>query len=116
MPFKAKIMASHSQREAMIAVNQPNQINILMGYHLSTLGRIHPGAFRPSVGPGRRWRSSNPRQKGPCRSQGGLASHCATDAPEEEKEEDEEEEEKEEEEEVKKKKNEEEMKSKRKRS
>ncbi|GFO00597.1 hypothetical protein PoB_002710200 [Plakobranchus ocellatus] len=24
---------------------------------------------------------SNPRQKGPCRSQGGLASHCATDAP-----------------------------------
>ncbi|GFO29889.1 hypothetical protein PoB_005639400 [Plakobranchus ocellatus] len=25
-------------------------------------------------------RARNPRQKGPCRSQGGLASHCATDA------------------------------------
>ncbi|GFN86250.1 hypothetical protein PoB_001275600 [Plakobranchus ocellatus] len=24
---------------------------------------------------------SNSRQKGPCRSQGGLASHCATDTP-----------------------------------
>ncbi|GFO12096.1 hypothetical protein PoB_003860100 [Plakobranchus ocellatus] len=35
----------------------------------------------PSVRPGRRWRGSNPRQKGPCRSQGGLTSHCATDAP-----------------------------------
>ncbi|GFO27695.1 hypothetical protein PoB_005420000 [Plakobranchus ocellatus] len=29
-------------------------------------------AFRPFVRPGRRWRGSNPRQKGPCRSQGGL--------------------------------------------
>ncbi|GFO10334.1 hypothetical protein PoB_003683900 [Plakobranchus ocellatus] len=28
--------------------------------------------------PGRRWRGSNPRQKGPYRSQGGLASHCAS--------------------------------------
>ncbi|GFO33617.1 hypothetical protein PoB_006012200 [Plakobranchus ocellatus] len=35
----------------------------------------------PYVKPGRRWRGLNPRQKGPCRSQGRLASHCATDAP-----------------------------------
>ncbi|GFO25700.1 hypothetical protein PoB_005220500 [Plakobranchus ocellatus] len=27
------------------------------------------------------WRGSNPRQKGPSRSQGGLTSHCTTDAP-----------------------------------
>ncbi|GFN91738.1 LOW QUALITY PROTEIN: hypothetical protein PoB_001824400 [Plakobranchus ocellatus] len=40
-----------------------------------------PQAFGPSVRPGRRWRGSNPRQKGPCRSQSGLASHCAIDAP-----------------------------------
>ncbi|GFO46488.1 carboxylesterase nlhh-like [Plakobranchus ocellatus] len=38
-------------------------------------------AFRPSVRPGRRWRGSNPRQKGPCRSQGKLASRYATDSP-----------------------------------
>ncbi|GFN79512.1 proton-coupled amino acid transporter [Plakobranchus ocellatus] len=31
--------------------------------------------------PRRRWRDSNPRQKGPCRSQVGLSSHCATEAP-----------------------------------
>ncbi|GFO33385.1 hypothetical protein PoB_005989000 [Plakobranchus ocellatus] len=37
--------------------------------------------FRPSVRPGRRRWGSNPRQKGLCRSQGGLASHCATVAP-----------------------------------
>ncbi|GFO35657.1 hypothetical protein PoB_006216200 [Plakobranchus ocellatus] len=37
-------------------------------------------AFRPSVRPGRQWRDSNPRQTDPCRSQGGLTSHCATDA------------------------------------
>ncbi|GFN76620.1 hypothetical protein PoB_000312600 [Plakobranchus ocellatus] len=37
--------------------------------------------LRPSVRPGRQWRGSNPRQKGPCRSQGGLTSHCATDTP-----------------------------------
>ncbi|GFN83456.1 hypothetical protein PoB_000996200 [Plakobranchus ocellatus] len=36
--------------------------------------------FRPSVRPERRWRGSKPRQKGFCKSQGGLASHCATDA------------------------------------
>ncbi|GFN83503.1 hypothetical protein PoB_001000900 [Plakobranchus ocellatus] len=38
-------------------------------------------AFRPSVRLGRRQRGSEPRQKGPCRSQGELTSHCATDAP-----------------------------------
>ncbi|GFO45301.1 hypothetical protein PoB_007180600 [Plakobranchus ocellatus] len=38
-------------------------------------------AFGPSIRIGRRWRGSNPRQKGPCRSQGRLASHCVTDAP-----------------------------------
>ncbi|GFN97320.1 hypothetical protein PoB_002382600 [Plakobranchus ocellatus] len=32
---------------------------------------------------GRRKQGSNPRQKGPCRSQGELANQCATDAPEE---------------------------------
>ncbi|GFN99029.1 hypothetical protein PoB_002553500 [Plakobranchus ocellatus] len=31
-------------------------------------------AFRSPVRPGRPWRGSNPRHKGPCRSQGGLAS------------------------------------------
>ncbi|GFN95502.1 hypothetical protein PoB_002200800 [Plakobranchus ocellatus] len=36
---------------------------------------------RPSIRPGRRWRGLNPRQKDPCRSHGGLANHCATDAP-----------------------------------
>ncbi|GFO10745.1 hypothetical protein PoB_003725000 [Plakobranchus ocellatus] len=40
--------------------------------------------FRLSVRPGYRWLGSNPRQKGPCRFQGGLAGHCATDAPLEE--------------------------------
>ncbi|GFN81134.1 hypothetical protein PoB_000764000 [Plakobranchus ocellatus] len=35
----------------------------------------------PPSGLGRRWRGLNPRQKGPCRSLGGHASHCATDAP-----------------------------------
>ncbi|GFN77382.1 hypothetical protein PoB_000388800 [Plakobranchus ocellatus] len=30
---------------------------------------------------GRRWRGSNPRQKGPCRSQGECIVHYATDAP-----------------------------------
>ncbi|GFO03700.1 hypothetical protein PoB_003020500 [Plakobranchus ocellatus] len=35
---------------------------------------------RPSVRSGRRWRGSNPRQKGTCKSQGGLTSRCATDA------------------------------------
>ncbi|GFO20744.1 hypothetical protein PoB_004724900 [Plakobranchus ocellatus] len=35
----------------------------------------------PFVRPERRRQGSNPRQKGPCRSHGGLASHCATDAP-----------------------------------
>ncbi|GFO22382.1 hypothetical protein PoB_004888700 [Plakobranchus ocellatus] len=39
--------------------------------------------FKPSVRPGRRCRGSNLRQKGPCRSQGGLTSHCATDTPSE---------------------------------
>ncbi|GFO33087.1 hypothetical protein PoB_005959200 [Plakobranchus ocellatus] len=38
-------------------------------------------AFRLSVWPGRQWRGSNPRQKGLCRSQGGFAIHCVTDAP-----------------------------------
>ncbi|GFO15834.1 nuclear receptor subfamily 2 group e member 1-like [Plakobranchus ocellatus] len=38
-------------------------------------------AFRPPVRPERRWRGSNPRQKDPSSSQGGLTSHCATDAP-----------------------------------
>ncbi|GFO32620.1 hypothetical protein PoB_005912500 [Plakobranchus ocellatus] len=38
-------------------------------------------AVRPSARPGRRWRGSNPPQKGPCRSQGGFASHCATETP-----------------------------------
>ncbi|GFN79282.1 hypothetical protein PoB_000578800 [Plakobranchus ocellatus] len=38
-------------------------------------------AFEPSDRPGRRGRYPNPRQKGPRRCQGGLASHCATDAP-----------------------------------
>ncbi|GFO09751.1 hypothetical protein PoB_003625600 [Plakobranchus ocellatus] len=37
--------------------------------------------FRASVRPGRRWQGSSSRQKGPCTSQGGLASHRATDAP-----------------------------------
>ncbi|GFO32559.1 hypothetical protein PoB_005906400 [Plakobranchus ocellatus] len=37
--------------------------------------------FGPSVRPRHRWWGSNPRQEGPSRSQGGLASHCATDAP-----------------------------------
>ncbi|GFO24269.1 hypothetical protein PoB_005077400 [Plakobranchus ocellatus] len=37
--------------------------------------------FGPCVRPGRRWRGSDPRQKGPCRYQGGIASHRATDAP-----------------------------------
>ncbi|GFO10982.1 hypothetical protein PoB_003748700 [Plakobranchus ocellatus] len=36
--------------------------------------------FKSSVRPGRRWRGPNPRQKGPCRSQGGLVSLCATGA------------------------------------
>ncbi|GFO22985.1 hypothetical protein PoB_004949000, partial [Plakobranchus ocellatus] len=31
--------------------------------------------------PGRKWRGSNPGQRDPCRSQGGLAIHCATDIP-----------------------------------
>ncbi|GFO21249.1 hypothetical protein PoB_004775400 [Plakobranchus ocellatus] len=30
---------------------------------------------------GARWRGSNPRQKSPYKSQGGLTSHCATNAP-----------------------------------
>ncbi|GFN75848.1 hypothetical protein PoB_000235400 [Plakobranchus ocellatus] len=30
---------------------------------------------------GRGWWGSNPLQKGPCRSQGGLVSHCATNDP-----------------------------------
>ncbi|GFO30566.1 phosphodiesterase [Plakobranchus ocellatus] len=37
-------------------------------------------AFTPSARPGRRWRGSSPRHKGPWGSQGGLANHCATDA------------------------------------
>ncbi|GFN84456.1 hypothetical protein PoB_001096200 [Plakobranchus ocellatus] len=35
---------------------------------------------RPGPQQGRRWQGSNPRRMGPCRSQGGLTSHCATDA------------------------------------
>ncbi|GFO46936.1 hypothetical protein PoB_007344100 [Plakobranchus ocellatus] len=37
--------------------------------------------FQALLRPGRLWRGSNPRQKGSCRSQGGLASHCATETP-----------------------------------
>ncbi|GFO44475.1 hypothetical protein PoB_007098000 [Plakobranchus ocellatus] len=36
--------------------------------------------FNPSVRPGRRGEGSNPRQKGPCRSQEGFATHYAADA------------------------------------
>ncbi|GFO21295.1 hypothetical protein PoB_004780000 [Plakobranchus ocellatus] len=36
--------------------------------------------FKALLRPRRRWRGSNPLQKGPCRSQGGFISHCATDA------------------------------------
>ncbi|GFO34353.1 hypothetical protein PoB_006085800 [Plakobranchus ocellatus] len=30
--------------------------------------------------PRRRWRGSNPRKKGTCKSQGGLTSYCPTEA------------------------------------
>ncbi|GFO48168.1 hypothetical protein PoB_007467300 [Plakobranchus ocellatus] len=43
-------------------------------------------AFGPSIRPGHLWQGSNLQQKGPCRSQGRLASHCATDAPQSQKE------------------------------
>ncbi|GFN90254.1 hypothetical protein PoB_001676000 [Plakobranchus ocellatus] len=38
-------------------------------------------SFQAPVGPGRQWRGASPQQKGPCRSHGELASHCANDAP-----------------------------------
>ncbi|GFO22372.1 hypothetical protein PoB_004887700 [Plakobranchus ocellatus] len=44
-------------------------------------------SFRPSVRSGRQNRGSNPRQKGPSRSQGAFAIDCATDAIEIEEEE-----------------------------
>ncbi|GFN85324.1 hypothetical protein PoB_001183000 [Plakobranchus ocellatus] len=48
-------------------------------FHSPALKRVISGSGdKRSV-----WRGSNSRQEGPCRSQGGLASHCATDAPNE---------------------------------
>ncbi|GFO26513.1 hypothetical protein PoB_005301800 [Plakobranchus ocellatus] len=48
--------------------------------HQSMIHNKVPQALRPSVRPGRQGQGTNPRQKDPCRSQGGFAIHCATDA------------------------------------
>ncbi|GFO08000.1 hypothetical protein PoB_003450500 [Plakobranchus ocellatus] len=56
------------------------QRRVLFGFCMSIHNMEIPGS-QHSVGPGRRWWDSNPRDKGPCRSQGGFAIHCATDAP-----------------------------------
>ncbi|GFN81754.1 hypothetical protein PoB_000826000 [Plakobranchus ocellatus] len=48
---------------------------MLRFFYIASLQQGDLRLSRPSVKPGRRWRGSNPRQKGPIRSQGGLASH-----------------------------------------
>ncbi|GFN91772.1 hypothetical protein PoB_001827800 [Plakobranchus ocellatus] len=48
---------------------------VIFVYRQSTIGDLRVSG--PLLGQGR---GSNPRQKGPCRSQGGLASHCTTHA------------------------------------
>ncbi|GFO33976.1 hypothetical protein PoB_006048100 [Plakobranchus ocellatus] len=58
-----------------------NSSNVGLVFVFSQSTTRYSQAFRPSVRPGRRWRGSNPRQTGPCRSQGGFAIHCAIDAP-----------------------------------
>ncbi|GFO39170.1 hypothetical protein PoB_006567500 [Plakobranchus ocellatus] len=61
-----------------LSLSLRNVVEILMFSQLTTRSSQFS---RPSVRPGRRWRGSNSLQKGPCRSQGGLASHCAIGAP-----------------------------------
>ncbi|GFO10878.1 hypothetical protein PoB_003738300 [Plakobranchus ocellatus] len=33
------------------------------------------------IRPARQWQGSNPQHKDPCKSQGGLTSHCVTNVP-----------------------------------
>ncbi|GFO15567.1 hypothetical protein PoB_004207200 [Plakobranchus ocellatus] len=56
---------------------QSSSLRPMLGWMLILLG-LNP---RPSARPGNLWPGSNPRQMSPCRSHGGFAIHCATDAP-----------------------------------
>ncbi|GFO11786.1 hypothetical protein PoB_003829100 [Plakobranchus ocellatus] len=53
----------------------------VVGFCTEPVNNMVISGFQALRQEGRRRRDSNPRQRDPCKSQGGFASHCASEAP-----------------------------------